>query len=282
MNVSLFPNAALRAKLKVAGIPESEHSITALTARMKDLDAPQMQGLSADQRAELLLYLIAKGMVALAKPSAEALLDLPWGSHVCQFYDTKEDQLAMLVPFFKQGLERNELCAWLVGDLTVDEARNALAAVVPDLDDYEAIGQMQIVHHSRFYSDANGTVRAPEELCANFAAMGAAARDSGFNGLRASGSASWVQGDENMSRFMKYESQVNMAIQNSRIMAVCTYPAAAATLCACRELIHNHAHIYVKRGEWVHDKSRDAERIEALFASLAESPEAKPRDAIGA
>ena len=37
----------------------------------------------------------------------------------------------------------------------------------------------------------------------------------------------------------------------------------------CRELIHNHGKIFVKRGEWVHDKSKDAEKIEAVFASLA-------------
>ena len=282
MNASQFPNASLRKKLKVAGIPESEHSVAALTARMDELDAPHLQGLTADMRAELLLYLIAKGMVTLPKPSAEALLDLPWGSHVCQFYDSKEDQLAMLVPYFKQGLERNEACAWLVGDLTVEEARNALAAAVPDLDDYMAIGQMQIVHYSQFYSDANGSVRAPDALSDNFAAMGAAARDQGFQGLRASGSVSWVKDDENMSRFMHYESMVNLAIQNSRIMAVCTYPAGAASLCACRELIHNHGQIFVKRGEWVHDKSRDAERIEAMFASLSASREADRKETAGA
>jgi hypothetical protein len=56
---------------------------------------------------------------------------------------------------------------------------------------------------------------------------------------------------------------------DSRMMAVCTYPARAASMCQCRELIHNHGEIFVKRGEWMHDKSRDAERIEAVFASLA-------------
>ena len=40
-------------------------------------------------------------------------------------------------------------------------------------------------------------------------------------------------------------------------------------MCQCRELIHNHGKIFVKRGEWVHDKSKDAEKIEAVFASLA-------------
>jgi hypothetical protein len=34
----------------------------------------------------------------------------------------------MLVPYFKQGLERNEACVRLVGDLMIEEARNALAA----------------------------------------------------------------------------------------------------------------------------------------------------------
>src|SRR6478736_3219484 len=164
MNSPQYPNALLRKKLMVAGIPESEHSVAALTARMDELEAPHLQGLTADMRAELLLYLIAKGMVTLSKPSDKALLDLPWGSHVCQFYDSKQDQLDMLVPYFKQGLERNEACAWLVGDLTTEEAKTALAEVVPDLDAYLATGQMQIVHYSSFYTDPNGTVRAPEQL----------------------------------------------------------------------------------------------------------------------
>jgi hypothetical protein len=33
-------------------------------------------------------------------------------------------------------------------------------------------------------------------------------------------SVSWVKDAESMSRFMNYESQVNLAIQNARIMAV--------------------------------------------------------------
>ena len=269
MNESQYPKESLRRKLVVAGIPESEHSVNSLAAKMPDLDAPLLQGLSADMMAELLLYLIAKGVVTLPIASEKALLDLPWGSHVCQFYNTKEDQLEMLVPYFKQGLEKNEACAWLVGDLTIEEARNALAAVVPDLEGYMAKGQMQIRHYTEFYTDPNGTVKAPEQLSYQFAAMGSTAKAEGFAGLRASGSVSWVNDDESMSRFMDYETKVNLAIQNSRIMAVCTYPAKAAAMCGCRELIHNHGKIFVKRGEWVHDKSKDAEKIEAVFAALA-------------
>ena len=83
-------------------------------------------------------------------------------------------------------------------------------------------------------------------------------RPQNSRGIRASGSVSWVNDSESMTRFMDYETKVNLAIQNARIMAVCTYPAQSAALCQCRELIHNHGKIFIKRGEWVHDKSKDA------------------------
>ena len=264
-----YPNEALRKKLMIAGIPESEHGRDSLAAKMSDFEGRTLEGISVDMLAELLLYLIAKGVVALPIASDKALLDMPWGSHVCQFYDGKEDLLKMLVPYFKQGLERNEACVWLVGDLMIEEAKNALAAAVPDLDRFMSTGQMQIRHYTDFYTDANGAVKPAAQLSDDFAAMGSTVRAKGFEGLRASGSVSWVNDAEGMSRFMDYETKVNLAIQNSNIMAVCTYPAQAAAACRCRELIHNHGKIFVKRGEWVHDKSKDAAKIEAVFASLA-------------
>jgi len=271
IDASQNPKESLRQKLAVAGFAESEQTKDALAARIPDLNPRLLQGLSADMVAELLLYLIAKGVVTRPMTTDKALLDLPWGAHVCQFYESREEQLALLVPYFRQGLERNEACAWLVGDLTIEEARDALAAVVPDLADRIAKGQMQIRHYSEFYTDPNGTVKAPEQLSYQFGAMGASAKADGYAGLRASGSVSWVTDPESMARFMAYETMVNLVIQDARIMAVCTYPAKAAVICGCRELIHNHGNIFVKRGEWVHDKSKDAEKIEAVFASLAEA-----------
>lgn len=264
-----YPNEEIRRKLVIAGIPESEHSMEALAAKMPDFEARAFEGITADVLAKLLLYFIAKGTVTLPVASDKALLDMPWGSHVCQFYEGKDDLLKMLVPYFKQGLERNEACVWLVGDFSIEEAKNALAAAVPELERFMATGQMQIRHYTEFYTNPDGTVKAPAELSEAFAAMGSTVRNNGFEGLRASGSVSWVKDAASMSRFMDYETKVNLAIQNSRIMAVCTYPAQAAAMCQCRELIHNHGKIFVKRGEWVHDKSKDAEKIEAVFASLA-------------
>ena len=131
------------------------------------------------------------------------------------------------MPYFKQGLEKNDACVWLVGDLTVEEARNALSAAVPDLDYYLAKGQMTIRHYSELYTNPDGTVKASGPLCEQFAVMEPTVRANGFDGLRASGSVSWVDNDEAMSRFMEYETKVHCAIQDSRMMAVCDLPCTS-------------------------------------------------------
>jgi len=52
---------------------------------------------------------------------------VPWGTHFCQFYQTKEDLIDILVPYFKAGLENNESCVWITCEpLTDEEAKKAL------------------------------------------------------------------------------------------------------------------------------------------------------------
>lgn len=63
--------------------------------------------------------------------------NISWGTHLCQFYKTKEDLLDILVPYFKAGLENNEFCMWVTSEpLHVEDAKTALGKVVKDLDHY--------------------------------------------------------------------------------------------------------------------------------------------------
>lgn len=47
------------------------------------------------------------------KTGIDILGDVPWGTHFCLFYKTKEDLCDILVPYFKAGLENNEFCMWV-------------------------------------------------------------------------------------------------------------------------------------------------------------------------
>lgn len=46
----------------------------------------------------------------LRKTGINAVGDVPWGTHFCSFYESKQDLLDTLVPYFKAGLREREFC----------------------------------------------------------------------------------------------------------------------------------------------------------------------------
>jgi len=80
------------------------------------------------------------------KSGIKVIGDVPWGTHFCQFYRTKEDLIDILVPYFKTGLENNEFCMWITSTpLKVKEAKAALGEVVKDLEERISKGQIEIL-----------------------------------------------------------------------------------------------------------------------------------------
>ena len=78
--------------------------------------------------------------------------DVPWGTHFCQFYESGQDLVETLVPYFKEGLAANEFCMWVTSEpLEVQQAREALKKVVPNLEDYIRSGQIEIIDYKDWY-----------------------------------------------------------------------------------------------------------------------------------
>ena len=92
-------------------------------------------------------------MIDELRPSGIDLIgSVPWGTHFCQFYSTRQDLIDVLVPYFKAGLENNEYCMWVTSEpLKTAAARAALRKAVPDLDARTEKGQIDIIPHSRWY-----------------------------------------------------------------------------------------------------------------------------------
>ncbi len=73
----------------------------------------------------------------MRKSGVEVVGDMPWGTHFCLFYETKEDLLETLAAYCKAGLESQEFCLWVVAEpLKEEDARNALKRAVPDFGRY--------------------------------------------------------------------------------------------------------------------------------------------------
>src|SRR5712691_11863656 len=90
----------------------------------------------------------------LRKTGISIVGDVPWGTHFCYFYETKQDLLDILVPYFKAGLESKEFCLWIISNselITTEEAKGALGQAVSALDRYLAEGRIEIVPHDRWF-----------------------------------------------------------------------------------------------------------------------------------
>lgn len=70
-----------------------------------------------------LRYLAVRGILL---PQAA----LEWGERLCRSYDSADSLIALVLPWFRQGLENDERCIWQIGrGFTVAAARRALATV---------------------------------------------------------------------------------------------------------------------------------------------------------
>lgn len=83
--------------------------------------------------------------VKLRKTAIDIVGDVPRDTHFCQFYQTKEDLIDSLVPYFKAGPENNEFCMPVTSEaLSLKEAKEPLEKPVRDPDDHIAKGRMKI------------------------------------------------------------------------------------------------------------------------------------------
>src|ERR1700754_3226937 len=88
--------------------------------------------------------------------------EVPWGSHLCQFFSCASDLRDILVPYFKAGLENNERCLMVaMQPFSADDARAALRAAVSDFDAREMRGQIAI-HDVRGWYDSDSVINGEE------------------------------------------------------------------------------------------------------------------------
>ncbi|MCJ7615248.1 MAG: MEDS domain-containing protein, partial [Desulfobacterales bacterium] len=194
------------------------------------------------------------------KLGLDVLSEAPWGTHLCHFYDTKEDLIDTLVPYFKAGLENNEFCMWVTSEpLKVDDAKASLGEAVENLDDYIERGQIEILDYSQWYT-RSGQFNADEVLQGWVEKLNQALQ-RGFDGLRLSGNTFWLE-KKDWDYFAEYEAAVDNVIGKYRILAICSYSLGKCGSYELIDVVKNHEFAIVKRhGTWELFESTERRRI---------------------
>ncbi|HWE24526.1 MAG TPA: MEDS domain-containing protein [Myxococcales bacterium] len=186
---------------------------------------------------------------ALRNTGIDPVGEMPWGTHFCHFYDTREDLLQTLLPFFKAGLENNEFCAWAVSEpLSEAEVWEALDRTVPGLDRFVSNRSIEVLDAREVY--LSGGEIDLHRIIGNWSARLEGALARGYDGIRVSGNTAWLE-QKHWRDFMDYEAELNQGIRDHPMLVLCTYPL---TNCGAAEFLdvtgtHQFA-VAKRRGRW--------------------------------
>ncbi|MFL5806809.1 MAG: MEDS domain-containing protein [Roseiflexaceae bacterium] len=185
----------------------------------------------------------------LRKSGISVLGNMPWGTHFCCFYETKQDLLDILVPYFKAGLENNEFGLWVISNselLTLQEAISALRKAVPDLDRHLAERSIEVVGHDAWFLEAG--VFDFHRVVNRFKEKLDEAVARGYVGMRMNGSPAWLQ---NKQELREFEQEFDRLFLNERMVASCTYPLAESGAAELLDAARTHQFAIARRqGNW--------------------------------
>lgn len=176
--------------------------------------------------------------------------DVPWGSHFCQFYKTRQDMTDIVVPYFRAGLESNEACVWVTSDfLTTQDALQALHQGVPGFSEYLDRGQMELFAHTDWY--LKGGRFDLQRTLDMWMAKHEQALAGGYAGLRVSGTPYWIDNQQDWDDFAAYEAEINKVIGGTKLLVLCTYSLHKCGVAHILDVVKNHQFaLAMNQGRW--------------------------------
>ena len=212
--------------------------------------------------------------IELRKTGISIVGDVPWGSHFCYFYETKQDLLDVLIPYFKTGLENKEFCLWVISNselLTTSEAKSALRDAVPDLDRYLAERSIEVVGHEEWF--LTGDTFDPQQVVNRFRKKLNEALARGYAGMRVNGSPAWLRG-AGQKELRKFEAELDKLFPKERTIASCTYPLASIGGEEIFDVVRTHQFAIARRqGKWEVVETPELKQAKAEIKRLNEELE---------
>ncbi|MFW9877288.1 MAG: MEDS domain-containing protein [Candidatus Thorarchaeota archaeon] len=173
----------------------------------------------------------------------------PWGTHLCYFYQKKEDLMDILIPYIKMGLEENQFCVWVTSeDLNEKEAKEKLISEIKDFNKFLRKGQIEIIPYTEWYlKDGEFNFqRVLDEWVQKYNY----AISQGFNGIRVTGNTAWIE-KKDWKYFSDYEEEINNVVGNYRMIILCTYSVEKCSINEILEIMKTHQVATIRReGKW--------------------------------
>ena len=186
---------------------------------------------------------------SLRKTGIRLMGDMPWGTHICVFYQSKKDLLETAASYFEAGLKNNEFCVWAISDPIAEaDAKDALRLAVPDLDRHLAAGQVELLQGTEWYlKDDQFDLK---RITGGWSEKLHGALAKGYDGMRISGNAFWIA-TNHWKAFCEYEEVIDRSLADQKLIALCTYSLQASRAVDILDVARAHQFSIARRnGNW--------------------------------
>lgn len=154
--------------------------------------------------------------------SLHTIIDLKAGDHLCCIYDTEEEHKAVLMPFLRLGLERNEKVLYIIDVRTSKVILDYLRVEGVEVEPYLESGQLGILTSSEAY--LRDGVFDPDGMINLLRNEEHRALSEGYSALRVTGEMSWALKElPGSERLIEYEAKLNEFFPKSKCLAICQY-----------------------------------------------------------
>ncbi|WP_430506070.1 MEDS domain-containing protein [Haloparvum sp. PAK95] len=203
--------------------------------------------------------------------------------HFALVHEDREEQFGSVVPFVRQGLDRNERCMYVADDHSRAEIVAELQAGGVDAEAAIESGALSIHTTGETYLE-DGSFD-PDDMIA-FLEEAIADATADYESLRVAAEMTWVFGeDPAVEDLVEYEGRVNELFSDGDIVAVCQYDETRFPPAVIRDVVRTHPMLirdnvvshnvyYTPPGEFFGPDNPEKE-VERMLGTLRERTEAK-------
>lgn len=160
--------------------------------------------------------------------------------HVCAFFNSRDEEYAVLSPFFNEAVAQGEKNLHIVNPLKREDHLRRLGEAGMDTAHCAHCGQLEVLPWHEAYIDDSGKFNK-DRMLDIVDKVTQDGRDAGFSRVRIMGDMDWVfSGIPGASDILEYECEVNEILSKNRQPAVCVYDIAKLTGSMMMDLLRTH------------------------------------------
>lgn len=163
--------------------------------------------------------------------------------HICAFFNSREEQDKVLMPFFKEGLERGEKILNIVDARRHDEHVCACEKHGIDAEAARASGQLEVLHFEDAYLkdgyfDGDRMIRVLEEVIAS--------SRSQYPQSRLMGNMEWaLEAAPGVTDIIEYETKLNYVLPKYPDPVVCVYDLNKHSGSVVMDILRTHPMVII-------------------------------------